>query len=169
MLTDKQERFCKEYIIDCNATQAYIRAGYSPKGADKLASRLMGNDGVRARVIELMAEKDAALIANADEVLRTLTSILRREQFEEVVVTLSERTPTVGENGKVRYSTIEHVKVVNTKPRLSDVNRAAELLGKRYGLFTDNVSVDMATPVIIDNVPQSLHQPKEDGSPNDEK
>lgn len=153
MLTDRQERFCKEYIIDCNATQAYIRAGYSPRGANALAARMMAKDSIRARIAELMAEKDAALIAKGDEVLKTLTRILRREELEQIVITVSEKIPAVNhETGRVTHTTRETAQIVNVKPKLSDVNRAAELLGKRYGLYTDKVELLDETPVIVDDV-----------------
>lgn len=154
MLTARQERFCKEYIIDCNATQAYIRAGYSTGNANALASRMLAKDSIRARIAELMAEKDAALVATADEVLKTLTRILRREETEQVVVTLSERAPTVNaETGRASCVTREQAKLVEVKPKLSDVNRAAELLGKRYGLYTENVNMSALLPVIVDDIP----------------
>lgn len=151
MLTDKQERFCKEYIIDCNAAQAYKRTGYKSEGS---AGRLMANPAIRERIAELMAHKDAALIADANEVLQTLTSVMRREQQEQVVVTLTDKHPTLCDDGKVRTGSNQRTELVQVKPRLVDVNRAAELLGRRYGLYSDNVSISMATPVIIDNVPQ---------------
>lgn len=153
MLTDKQGLFCKEYIIDCNATQAAIRAGYSRKTAGASAARLLANVKVSARIAELMAEKDAALIAMADEVLKTLTRVLRREEAEQVVIKTSERVPTVGDDGKTRYTTRETPQVVDVKPYLSDVNRAAELLGKRYALWTDRVELDADLVRIIDDIP----------------
>lgn len=147
MLNDRQERFCKEYIVDCNQTQAYIRAGYCPRGADRLASRLMRNDEVRARVAELMAEKDAELIAKGDEVLKYLTAVLRGETEAEVVV-----VEGTGEG----YSDARCIKKgPDEKERL----KAAELLGKRYGLYTDVVIQNGAVPVtIVDDVPESANE-----------
>lgn len=55
-LTPKQERFCQEYVIDCNATQAAVRAGYSAKTADVSGPRLLGNVRVGARIRELQVE-----------------------------------------------------------------------------------------------------------------
>ncbi len=156
MLTDKQERFCKEYIIDCNATQAAIRAGYSPHRAHVTGANLLANRKVSARIAELMAEKDAALIATADEVLKTLTRVLRREETEQVVIKTSERVPTVGDDGKTRYTTRETPQVVDVKPSLSDVNRAAELLGKRHALWTDRVELDADLVRIIDDIPDVM-------------
>lgn len=168
-MNDKQERFCKEYVIDCNASAAYVRAGYSAKGANKLSARLMANGGISARIAELMDEKDASLIAKADEVLQTLTRILRREEMEQVPMKISDRVPTVDDSGKTRYETRERIEIVSIRPGVSDVNRAAELLGKRYGLYKDVVDVDGALPVIVDNVPLENKPPceiqREDGGP----
>ncbi len=156
MLTDKQERFCKEYIIDCNATQAAIRAGYSDRTAYRTAADNLRKPQISARIAELMAEKDAALIATADEVLKTLTRVLRREETEQVVIKTSERVPTVGDDGKTRYTTRETPQVVDVKPSLSDVNRAAELLGKRHALWTDRVELDADLVRIIDDIPDVM-------------
>ena len=138
-LTDRQERFCKEYLIDGNASAAYVRAGYSAKGANKLSSRMMANDGIRARIDELMAEKDAALIASADEVLKYLTGVLRGEIGEEAVEFNEEEQQ------------FERVKI---PAKISDRNKAAELLGKRYGIYTDKMDVSVEVPVIVDDVPE---------------
>ena len=76
-LTAKQKRFCDEYLIDLNATQAAIRAGYSPKTAAASAARLLRNVKVQEYIAQRMAEKESELIADQDEVLRYLTSVLR--------------------------------------------------------------------------------------------
>lgn len=76
-LTDKQKRFCDEYLIDLNATQAAIRAGYSPKGMNKRVTRLMANEGIQSYIKERMDEKDKTLIAEQDEVLEYITSVMR--------------------------------------------------------------------------------------------
>ena len=55
-LTEKQKRFCDEYLIDLNATQAAIRAGYSPKGMNKRVTRMMANEGIQSYIKERMSE-----------------------------------------------------------------------------------------------------------------
>jgi len=138
---ERRERFCKELIIDGNQTQAYIRAGYSPRGANKLAARLMANDGVRARVAELMAEKDAELIAKGDEVLKYLTAVMRGETEAEVVV-----VEGTGDG-------CSDARCIKKAPDEKERLKAAELLGKRYGLYTDNFMLNGLVPVtIIDDV-----------------
>jgi phage terminase small subunit len=71
-LTAKQELFCREYLVDLNATQAYIRAGYAAKGARQNAGRLMTNDDVAERLRELMAERSKRVEIEADDILREL-------------------------------------------------------------------------------------------------
>lgn len=139
-LTEKQKRFCDEYLVDLNATQAAIRAGYSPKGMNKRVTRMMANEGIQSYIKARMAEKEAELIADQDEVLKYLTSVLRGEsQSTEIVV---EGTG----DGCSEARTIE--KSPSEKDRL----KAAELLGKRYGLYTEKIEtdVDMELNINID-------------------
>ena len=86
-LTAKQQRFCDEYLIDLNATQAAIRAGYSEKTARSIGSENLTKPDIKAYIEERMAEKEKALIADQDEVLKYLTSVLRGEsESEEIVI-----------------------------------------------------------------------------------
>lgn len=89
-LTEKQKRFCDEYLIDLNATQAAIRAGYSEKTARQTATENLSKPYIREYIDKRLAEKDAELIADQDEVLKYLTSVMRREKNEHIVVTTSE-------------------------------------------------------------------------------
>lgn len=139
-LTAKQRRFCDEYLIDLNATQAAIRAGYSEKNARNIASENLAKPNIKAYIDERMAEKESQLIATQDEVLKYLTSVLRGEsQSTEIVV---EGT---GDG-------CSEARMLKKEPSEKDRLRAAELLGKRYGLYTDKVEtdVDMALTVNID-------------------
>ena len=139
-MTEKQKRFCDEYLIDLNATQAAIRAGYSKKYANTNASKLLQITTIREFIDQRMSEKKSMLIADQDEVLRYLTSVMRGESHSEVVV-----VEGVGE-GCSEARTME--KTPDEKERL----KAAELLGKRYGLYTEKVEqqVDMDLNIVID-------------------
>jgi len=136
-LTEKQKAFADEYLIDLNGTQAAIRAGYSKKTANEQASRLLANVNVKEYIQNRMAEKEKALIANQDEVLKYLTSVLRGESSSEIVV-VESIGDYMSEARKVQ-------KAPDEKERL----KAAELLGKRYGLYADKLKVDGAIPVVI--------------------
>ena len=138
-LQARQELFCLEYIKDGNATQAAIRAGYKPKYAGTNADKLLKNTNIRARIDELMAEVQQEKIADAEEVLRYLTSVIRGEATEEVAV----GTPIGTEIITKHIGGREQVK-------------AAELLAKRYGLLTENVKLSGGLPVqILDDMDDS--------------
>jgi len=64
-LTDKQEQFCREYVIDHNATQAAIRSGYSEKTANNNIMQLMVNNGVKERIEELQSKQNEQLEIDA--------------------------------------------------------------------------------------------------------
>lgn len=158
MLTDRQDLFCKEWIVDMNATRAAVAAGYSERTACAIASRLMSKPEINERIEELMSEKDDDLIAKQDEVLKYLTSVMRREKKENIVVTVSrsEEKWLPDENGTMRKQkiTITEPNVVEIPSKLVDANKAAELLGKRYGLFIDKQEVSgNARVVIVDDIP----------------
>lgn len=139
-LTAKQQRFCDEYLIDLNATQAAIRAGYSEKTARQIGNENLSKLDIKEYIDKRMAEKEAALIADQDEVLKYLTSVLRGESKSEVVV-----VEGCGE-GCSEARTMK--KAPDEKERL----KAAELLGKRYGLYTEKVDMetDMELTIKID-------------------
>ena len=140
-MTAKQQRFCDEYLIDLNATQAAIRAGYSKKTAVVIATENLRKPNISEYIEKRMAEKDAELIADQNEVIKYLTSVMRREATESIVVTLSEEETKYveDEHGTMRKQTIkkEVPKIVEIPAKLSDANKAAELLGKRYGLYIE--------------------------------
>lgn len=151
-LTVKQQRFCDEYLIDLNATQAAIRAGYSEKTARQTAAENLSKPYIREYINKRLAEKEAELIADQDEVLQTLTRVLRRQEMDTVVVTCKERSSGYDENGKKVIIEKEVPQLVRVPTKVSDLNKAAELLGKRYALFTDKVEtdVDMDLNITID-------------------
>ena len=155
-MTAKQQRFCDEYLIDLNATQAAIRAGYSEKTAAVIATENLRKPNLRDYIEKRMAEKEEALIAKQDEVMKYLTAVMRRELSEHVVVTVSEEKSYYepDSNGTMRKRTEkrETPEIVEIPARLADANKAAELLGKAYTLFTDRVEqdVDMDLNITVD-------------------
>ena len=145
-MTAKQQRFCDEYLIDLNATQAAIRAGYSKKTAGVIAAENLKKPMICEYIEKRLAEKEKELIADQDEVMRYLTAVMRREKKEHIVVTLSRETSTYvpDDEGKMRKQTIkeEVPEVVQIPSQLRDANKAAELLGKAYGIYTERVDMD---------------------------
>lgn len=136
-MTDKQKIFCDEYLIDLNATQAAIRAGYSKRTANRIGTENLSKPVIKEYIAARMAEKQSKLIADQDEVLKYLTSVLRGETQSEVVV--------VENIGDFRSEARTMQKAPDEKERL----KAAELLGKRYGLFKENMDIKNAVTVTI--------------------
>lgn len=139
-LTPKQQRFCDEYLIDMNGTQAAIRAGYSKKTAYAIAIENLKKPMLKEYISERMAEKEAALIADQNEVMRYLTAVLRGDSLSEVVV--------IEGMGDGMSQARRLKKLPDEKDRL----RAAELLGKAHMLFTDKVQqeIDMDLNITVD-------------------
>ena len=133
MLSEKQQRFADEYLIDLNATRAAIRAGYSEKTAAAQAARLLKNVNISAYIKERMADQKDETIASADEVMRYLTAVIRGQS----------RSHVLARNDLGAEYILE--KPPDEKERL----KAAELMGKRHQLFTDKVKVDGNMPVMI--------------------
>lgn len=136
-LTNKQKRFCEEYLIDLNGTQAAIRAGYSAATANEQASRLLANVKVKNKIDELMEAKSEELIATQDEVLRYLTSVLRGESESTEVVIIGTG------NG------CSEANLVQKPPTEKERLKAGELLAKRYGLLSDKVKLEAQLPVFF--------------------
>lgn len=139
-LTARRMRFCDEYLIDLNATQAAIRAGYSKKTAQVISAELMADPRVKQFIADRMAEKESELIADQNEVLKYLTSVMRGDTQSEIVV--------VEGTGDGCSEARAMQKAPDEKERL----KAAELLGKRYGLYTEKVEtdIDMELNIVID-------------------
>lgn len=152
-LTRKQAVFCDEYIISLNATQAAIKAGYSEKTARKIGQENLTKPDIKKYIELRLDEKEKSRIASQDEVLQYLTKTMRRQEPEHVVITVQEETSAYvpDEHGTMRKQTIKTEKpVVQEMPtRVSDSNKAAELLGKRYKLFTDKTEISGAVPIVI--------------------
>ena len=116
-LTQKQRRFIDEYIISGNATQAAIKAGYSKKTAAVTATENLRKPNVKAEIKRRNAEIQSEKTADMTEVMEYLTSVMRGEQTESVATS------------KGVFSGVE----VSAKDRI----KAAELIGKRNGAWTD--------------------------------
>lgn len=91
-------------------------------------------------------------VARQDEVLAALTRILRREATESAIVSTRSRVPTLCADGKVRYAERTETRVVEIPPKISDVNRAADLLGRRCGLWSERTEAAGSDVRIVDDV-----------------
>ena len=142
-MTDKQRKFCDEYIKDCNATRAY-KAAYPHVKNDNVAksagNRLLTYVDIKDYIQEQLDKISSEKVADAKEVMEYLTSVMRGEHTEEVVV--------VEGHGDGFSSATRIDKDVCAKDRL----KAAELLGKRYGIFTDKVNLEVEPVVIVNDL-----------------
>lgn len=138
-LTEKQKRFGDYYIESGNATEAAIRAGYSEKTARFIGAENLTKPNIIAYVDKVLGAKDKERIASQDEVLEFLTSVMRGEVIEKIPVLIGGGMQELMEN----------------KPAVQVRKSAAELLGKRYRLFTENVNVTGNMGVtIVNDIPR---------------
>ena len=136
-LTLKQQRFADEYIISGNATDAAIKAGYSKKTARSIADENLTKPDIKTYIDEKLKELSDKKIADQQEVLAYLTSVLRGETQSEIVVVEGQ-----GEG-------VSRAKPMQKAPDEKERLKAAELLGKRMGLFKDKLDITANVPVII--------------------
>lgn len=154
-MTPKQKRFCDEYLIDLNATQAAIRAGYSVRSAQNSGYQNLEKPPIREYISKRLKEKQSSLIAKQDEVLRTLTRIMRRQEPDNNLVVTKISKNSYDDNGNKQVTKEQIPEIVKTPTKISDANKAAELLGKYYALFSDRINVDGNIGVtIVDDIPK---------------
>lgn len=122
-LNKKQERFCLEYVIDCNGTQAAIRAGYSKKTANEQASRLLANVNIKARVEELQAKTTKKLEITREDILSRLNT--RSKIVEQLHILATKEKLTPQEESQFARLTM----VIKT----SDANKADEVIARMLG------------------------------------
>ena len=158
-LNVKQEAFCLHYARTGNATEAYKEAGYKVKterSAYAASNKLLKNVKVQARLKELADEIASDKIASIKEIQEYLTSVMRRELKESIVVTLSRERSTYvpDEKGTMRKQTVkeEVPQVVEIPAKLSDANKAAETLAKMQGGFDNKMQLEVVVPVFDEDI-----------------
>jgi phage terminase small subunit len=154
-LNEKQRRFVDEYLIDLNATQAAIRAGYSAKTADVQGSRMLGNVKVQQAIAEQMAERSKRTGINQDRVVLELAKLA-----------FVKMTDVVDSHGRIRddatdddLACIESMKYkssesdtgssVEREVKIGSKLKALELLGKHLGMWNDKLDVNITQPIVI--------------------
>lgn len=158
-MTKKQKLFVEEYLIDLNATQAAIRAGYSAKTAQEQASRLLSNVMVQGSIAKAMAERSKRTGINQDRVIQELARIA----FVNPQNVIDSEDASVREDAteddlaciqsvKVKTMSGEKGSSVEREVRLNDKMKALELLGKHLGMFKDKLELetDMDLNITID-------------------
>ena len=156
-LTAKQEQFCKEYIIDLNATQAAIRAGYSPTSAKQIAGENMTKHDIKERIQELADKRSERTEITADRVLNEI-SRMAFFNFEDVV-NEEGQVLNLDKWSRDDLAAIQEItedlqksegstQLLKRKVKLADKRGSLELLGKHLKLFTDKVehsgSIDLS-------------------------
>ncbi|MBW8350768.1 terminase small subunit [Bacillus sp. IITD106] len=136
-LRPKQQAFADYYIELGNAYQAAIKAGYSENYAKGNVVKLLENVSVNAYIEQRMEELKSKRIADQQEIMEFLTSVMRGE--------IDEPMPLLAGDG--------YQEVVHVKPNAQARKAAAELLGKRYAMWTDKQQVENITPVFVEDVP----------------
>ena len=154
-LTIKKQCFVNEYLIDLNATQAAIRAGYSAKTADQQGSRMLANVKVQQEISEAMAKRSRRTGVNQDRVVLELAKIA-----------FVKMTDVVDSDGAIRedatdddLACIESIKVKRSdtdtgsseerEVKVASKLKALELLGKHLGMWNDKLDVNITQPIVI--------------------
>lgn len=137
-LTIKQQKFADEYIISGNATNAAIRAGYSKKTARTIGAQNLTKLNIKSYIDTRLEEIKQEKIADQQEVMEYLTRVLRGEETEKTLINLGV------ESGQ---------DITDIDVCAKDRIKAAELIGKRYGMWTDKLDLDLDIGVeIIDDI-----------------
>lgn len=137
-LTVKQQKFADEYIRLGEVTKAAINAGYSTKSAYAVGSENLKKPSIKSYIDKRLEELKKESIAEQDEILQYLTSVMRGEMTEQTLVGQGEG-----------YQEIDNIDV-GAKDRI----KAAELLGKRYRMWTEKIEAEVTTPTFVNDVPE---------------
>lgn len=149
-LTAKQQRFCDEYLIDLNATQAAIRAGYSPRTAEQAASRLLRFVKVQDEIAREMAERSKRTGINQDRVLMEIAKMAFVNMDDVIDLDTAQVKQTATKDD---LACIQSVKIKPTEfgtereIKLCDKKSNLELLGRHLGMFKDKVQAEVVIPV----------------------
>lgn len=137
-LNPKQKKFADEYLITGDASKSMIAAGYSPNYAAQNSSKLLSSQKVWGYIQERITKLDKPTIAKQEEVLEYLTDVMRGRKKDEVLKGVGMGEQVIDE---IRVPTKEQI-------------RAAELLGKRYGLWTDKLEIngEVGLVKIVDDI-----------------
>lgn len=154
-LTVKQRMFVEEYLIDLNATQAAIRAGYSAKTADQQGSRMLANVKVQQAIAERMAERSKRTGVSQDRVVLELAKVAFLKMTDVVdrngaiKQDASEDDLACIESIKYKESDNEYGGSVEREVKVASKLKALELLGKHLGMWNDKLDVNVTAPIVI--------------------
>lgn len=153
-LTPKQKRFVEEYLIDLNATQAAIRAGYSPNSAACIGRENLDKTDIKNEVEKALAERSKRTGINADRIVTELAKIA----FVNPVDVINMKDASLLDNynlddtaaiSSVKVKSNDDGQVIEREIKTYDKIKALELLGKHIGMFSDKFKVDGVVPIVI--------------------
>ena len=152
----KQDLFVEEYLIDLNATQAAIRAGYSVKTANEQGARLLANVSVQTKIAKAMAERSKRTGVNQDRVVLELAKIAFVNPSELIDTNTGKVLPGASpddlaciQSVKVKKTTKGKNVIEEREVRVHDKIKALEKLGQHLGMWNDKIDVNVAVPVVI--------------------
>lgn len=154
-LTQKQQRFVEEYLIDLNATQAAIRAGYSVKTANEQGSQNLAKLSIQTAIAEAMAERSKRTGVNQDRVVQELARIAF-VKMTDIVDAEGRIKESATDDDLACIEAIKHEKFYSEagaserwEIRISPKIKSLELLGKHLGMWNDKQDVNVTIPVVI--------------------
>lgn len=152
-LTDKQKKFVEEYLIDLNATQACIRAGYSVKTANEQGAQNLAKLSIQEAISRAMAERSRRTGINQDRIVQELARIAFVKITDvvdsdgEINTNASDDDLACIESYKVEDSDSVNGSSSKREVKLASKIKALELLGKHVGMWNDKIQVDVSIPV----------------------
>ena len=149
-MTPKQELFCKEYLVDLNSTQAAIRAGYSKRTAHRIGNENVRKPAIAHRIAELMNERAKRTEITGDQVIQALAAIA----FADRRAILSEDFDGIPDELEPSFEGVEYTKF-GPKYKFASREKALELLGKHFGLFTDRIEHKVAMATVQITLPDN--------------
>lgn len=154
-LTEKQQRFVDEYLIDLNATQASIRAGYSVKTANEQGSQNLAKLSIQQAIAEQMAERSKRTGINQDRVVLELAKIAFVKMTDivdgqgRIKLDASADDLACIESVKYKESESDTGSSVEREVKIASKLKALELLGKHLGMWNDKLDVNITQPIVI--------------------
>lgn len=137
-LTPKQQAFADYYIELGNASEAAKQAGYSARSARQIGEQNLSKHDIKAYIESRMKELQSARIVDQQEVLETISRIIRGEEEGTALVGIGKGAQTVE----------------SVPPTVAEKLKAAETMGKLFGLWTEKVQVENITPTFVEDVPE---------------
>lgn len=154
-MTKKQKRFVEEYLIDLNATQAAIRAGYSVDSASEIGYENLIKPDIQTAIAKAMAERSKRTGVNQDRVILELARLAFVRMTDivddkvKIKTTATEDDLSCIEGIKYKQSKSDTGTSVEREVKIGSKIKALELLGKHLGMWNDKLDVNVAIPIVI--------------------